>query len=267
MDDDRFPRVLLFLAFSGMVFFTQALRADTSDRAITHASAVGDSRSGTYRKDCAETVAKQVATRLHYVLGENAPFDSALVVCKASPVEQNVTLVAIAIKSADASNAGDFIPLDLDLLKMKSGDLSILNRLVQHGAFWADQADYIALKLDTAPYRIASGVRAFGIRWSSGNNSRESETLNLFVADGNSIREVLAFDTYNAEHVACQGDYTRNTLSIAASAHHGYSDLDVRSVRTDGSTDTQDCEGKQTQVRAVSKYSLRYDGLQYVAFQ
>jgi len=270
MDIGRFSRLLSLSAIAGFVSFTHAPRAATWDRADVRAPAVGGSPLTIDKNDCAETIAKQVATRMHYVIGDNAPFDSALVVCKYSPDELGVALVAIATKSADADateDTGDYTPLDLDLLKVKAADQIILNRLVQHHAFMADEVGFHGLSFDTAPYRIAPGVRAFGIRWTSSNNGEEVETLNLFVADGNSIRRVLVFDTYSAEHVACQGDYTESTLSIAVPAHHGYADLNVRTVRTENSTDTQDCNGKQTQVRAVSKYTLRYDGSQYVSFQ
>ncbi len=269
MDVGRFPRLLSLSAIAGFVFFTHAARADTWILANMQAPAVGGPPLAAEKNDCAETIAKRVATRMHYVLGENAPFDSALVVCKYSPDEAGVTLVAIVTKSADADatkDTDDNTPLDLDLMKVKSADQIILNRLVQHHAFAADEAGFHGLGFDTAPYRIAPGVRAFGIRWSSSNNGGEGETLNLFVADGKSIRRVLVFDTFSREHVACQGDYTESTLSIAASAHHGYADLNVRTVRTENSTDTQDCNGRQTQVRTVEKYSLRYDGSQYVSF-
>jgi hypothetical protein len=257
-------RLASYIAMLAVLWFSP-IGAPASD---IQAPAAGGPPLATEKRDCAETIAKPVATRMHYVLGENAPFDSALVVCKYFPGETGVALVAIVIKSADADATKDTdenTPLDLDLMKVNSVDQIILDRLVQHRAFMADEAGFHGVGFDTAPYRIAPGVRAFGIRWSSTNNGGEVETLNLFVADGKSIRRVLVFDTSSGEHVACQGDYTESTLSIAASAHHGYADLNVRTVRTENSTDTRDCNGKQTQVRTVEKYSLRYDGSQYVS--
>jgi len=212
---------------------------------------------------CSLDSAAQVAIRMKYTLDKTPSADGALFECKDAPGESGIVLVAFVTKSTAADASTDGTPYDLQLLNVKAADQSMLSRIVQHRAFWADETDIHGFRIDTAPYQLAPNVRAFGIRWNTGNPSKEMETLTLFVADGNTFRDVLALDTRSGEHVACQGDLTESTLSIAPSTHHGYADLNVRAVRTEGSTDTGDCNGKSQQVRTVQKYSLRYDGTQY----
>lgn len=99
---------------------------------------------------------------------------------------------------------------------------------------------------DLAPYRIAPGTFAFGLRsdqfegYSGGGAT--FETLHLFVADGTTLRRVLAQPIYASSMIA--GDWHKNgtrdhqvtesklVVAIAPSMTAGHYDLRVRELGT-----------------------------------
>lgn len=131
-----------------------------------------------------------------------------------------------------------------------------------------------SLSIDTAPYQLAPGVRAFGLRFASDARGASCpdgiwrDELTLFVPDGRALRAVLRgvpmersearkgmFCSAGGELVF---DEARLTLGMAPTASHGYADLvlSARITRHDGD--------KPGAVR-TERQTLRYDGTEYRA--
>ena len=126
-----------------------------------------------------------------------------------------------------------------------------------------------SLSLDTAPYRLAPGVRAFGLRFRSDARGASCadgiwrDELTLFVPDGAGLRPVLQGLAMSRSWArkGCFGNggetlvYDEATLSIALAPTrtNGYADLEVSAtIRRNG-------EGTAT----VERVMLRYDGAEY----
>ena len=130
-----------------------------------------------------------------------------------------------------------------------------------------------SLRLDTAPYDLAPGVRAFGLdvtptaAGSSCVDAGVGAVRTLFVRDGALLRPVLArLDVSSWRFVngnpVCEPstgaksvtEITSSTISIAPHATHGFADLVV----------TESIEGRVPgrKVRG-ERYELHYDGAAY----
>lgn len=129
-----------------------------------------------------------------------------------------------------------------------------------------------SLSIDAAPYQLAPGVRAFGIRFASDARGAScpdgiwSDELTLFVADGKTLRPVLRgvpmVRSEARKGMFCSAggelifDEAKLTLGMAPGASHGYADLvlSARITRHDG-----DKPGAAKTERQL----LRYDGKEY----
>lgn len=131
-----------------------------------------------------------------------------------------------------------------------------------------------SLSIDAAPYDLAPGVRAFGIRFASDARGAScpdgiwSDELTLFVPHGKALRPVLRGVPMSRSEARqgmfCSGtgdlvfDQARLTLGLAPGASHGYADLvlSARITRHDGD---------QPGVVKTERQVLRYDGREYRA--
>ena len=131
--------------------------------------------------------------------------------------------------------------------------------------------------LDTARYDLASGVRAFGLRFSSSGpgasaaNSYHSDYLTLFVQKDKTLHPV--FSDYMQYGNALSGligyptghEYIESgvkTISISKSSTNGYADLIVTDTITyDGNEEDRPPEISRD--NRTAKYIYRYDGNRY----
>jgi hypothetical protein len=128
-----------------------------------------------------------------------------------------------------------------------------------------------SLRLDTANYALAPGVRALGLRYddfgpgASLAESSLSDELTLFVAEGRSLRPVLRMPM-SGQH-AVKGSCLRNcpnplwdavtlTIAVGPPGPTGWNDLLVTATIV---RDTDNEAGKPTRERLV----YRYDGTTY----
>jgi hypothetical protein len=130
-----------------------------------------------------------------------------------------------------------------------------------------------SLSIDTAPYQLAKGVRAFGVRFTSdapGASCAEgvwSDELSLFIPTPESLEPVLQglAMTRKEARKGCFGDVpelvyddAKLSLGLAKTNSHGFADLIVTArVRREG--EAVGSSGKAT----IEQYTLRYDGNEY----
>ena len=184
---------------------------------------------------------------------------------------------AIAVKSTYLADAGDDEAgvLDLDLALLNASDAKPIATYRKPGAYNSDAVRFDDLRIDTGRYRLASDVRAFGLRSKFVHSSHaipyEKTDLALYVREGDSLRPVLeglVVFKDNGEFVNdCEGYSTkiRRTLDIAPTSHNGLADL---IITTSGSKMKNTQSGKQCVSKTTdlkkSQITLTYDGQQYI---
>lgn len=188
--------------------------------------------------------------------------------CKPWPDDSNQTVVALAYDKNGEGNQVDGRSLVMLLGKAdtQSGKLTALYREDgEEDASW--ELNRRALRIDTARYHLAPGVRAFGvITYSSarGPNCPDfnyNNLLTLVVPDGKTLRPVLKVyldqwmqitgNTCSSSE-ASQSESAQITLSMGKEISHGFADIIL----------TAQVSGDEGQKRTVKKV-LRYDGKRY----
>ncbi|WP_415763415.1 hypothetical protein [Pseudomonas sp. CP4] len=194
--------------------------------------------------------------------------------CKVWPAVQNQ---AIAVKStyladADDEDVGVF---DLDLAIVNASNAKPIATYRKPGAYNSDAVRFDDLRIDTARYRLAEDVRAFGLRSKFVHSSHaipyEKTDLALYVREGNQLRPVLEGLVVYKNNGEFSGDcegylkQVRRTVEIAESSHHGLADLIVtsRGSKMKNTQSGKECLSKTTHLK-TTQVSLIYDGQQYV---
>lgn len=194
--------------------------------------------------------------------------------CKVWPAVQNQ---AIAVKStyladSDDEDVGVF---DLDLAIVNASNAKPIATYRKPGAYNSDAVRFDDLRIDTARYRLAADVRAFGLRSKFVHSSHaipyEKTDLALYVREGNQLRPVLEGLVVYKNNGEFSGDcegylkQVRRTVEIAESSHHGLADLIVtsRGSKMKNTQSGKECLSKTTHLK-TTQVSLIYDGQQYV---
>ena len=198
-------------------------------------------------------------------------------VCKDWPAYPGQTLSATA-RFARASNyveGNSHGFYDVDLSVLQDGGSVPVATYHQPAAFETDGVALVELALDTARYKVAADLRAFGVRARVTNASRlnplEEVQLSLYVREGATLRPVLSqllVSQYSGEwNDICEGERSEitRTVEVAKTSSHGYADLIVKTQQTGTSSvgDAEACEDKITHYPPVLT-TLRYDGKSYV---
>ncbi len=199
-------------------------------------------------------------------------FDSARAVCKVNPADSNQVLAALPFaEKVDEDGQSDY---GLDVLVASAANGKIVAHHYQSAAISSDAIQFRALSLDTARYRIAPQLRAFGVRVTYAGSSRvnpfSSTALNLYVLDGSVLRQImnkLEVSNRNGEWDGnCAGDFakTRRTLSTGIEGKNGFARLhiDEKVITSHNQNKGDDCQYIESKP-ATTKFSLDYDGTQY----
>lgn len=198
--------------------------------------------------------------------------------CKPWPNDAAIRLAAIAFAGDAQTVPGERdIELRVAMLDAASGKvLAFYAQDMGEDAAFELAAD--SLRLDTARYDLAKGVRAIGVvvhsaaRGPSCPDFYSNQALTLLVREGRSLRPVLQRDLYAWQRVKGEpcsvgkGDVITEVanlnLSMAPQGHAGYADIvltaNVSTVESVAGSDT-DTE-RSRRVRQV----LRYNGQRYV---
>lgn len=199
--------------------------------------------------------------------------DQSMARCKTWPAfkSQAIALKSTYVPDAGSDDAGMF---DLDLAIIDTSNWKTLATYAKPGAYNSDAIRFTDLLVDTARYRLAPDVRAFGLRSKFSHSSSaipyEKTDLTLYVREGNKLRPVLdGLVVYKnngewLENCVGEGQQIRRTVEIGPTSHNGYSDLIVTSsgtamktVKSSKECVSQDSPLKKTQI------TLTYDGKQY----
>lgn len=218
---------------------------------------------------CTEAIVKQVGDTLKISDFSLAGGKIVSGACKVWPHDKNITLAAFAY---DAGTQ-DEKKLVVAMLDNPTGKIiASYQGAIAEDAAMRVEAD--SFKIDTAPYDLAPGVRAFGLDVMSGyiancGDGGLGPMRTLFVRDGNAVRPVLE-GFYKSYWQFVQGGNPRCvgpdapepvienfdlTIAIGKASSHGFANLLITGL---GSLEN----GKKSK-RKPFEYELRYDGKKY----
>ncbi|CAD1792715.1 hypothetical protein XSP_002390 [Xanthomonas euroxanthea] len=198
--------------------------------------------------------------------------------CKPWPNDPAIRLAALAFAGdAEAVPGERDLELRVAMLDAASGKvLAFYAQAMGEDAAFELAAD--SLRLDTARYDLAKGVRAIGVvvrsaaRGPSCPDFYSNQALTLLVREGRSLRPVLQRDLYAWRRVKGEPcslgkgdvitDVANLSVSMAPQGHAGYADIMLTAnVSTVESTAGSDTDTERTRrVRQV----LHYNGQRYV---
>ncbi|MCL1530636.1 hypothetical protein M3O57_03465 [Xanthomonas nasturtii] len=198
--------------------------------------------------------------------------------CKPWPYDPAIRLAAIAF-SDDAGTAPGERQLELRVAMLDASSGKVLAFYAQDmGEDAAFELDADSLRLDTARYDLAKGVRAVGVvvhsaaRGPSCPDFYSNQALTLLMREGRSLRPVLQRDLHAWQRVKGEpcslgkGGVVTETAKVvvgmASQAHAGHADIVLAAnVVTTETAPGSDTDTERTRrVRQV----LRYDGKRYV---
>ncbi|MCD9005645.1 hypothetical protein LDO31_05220 [Luteimonas sp. XNQY3] len=197
--------------------------------------------------------------------------------CRVWPFDASLALAAVAYPLPSSDDDARVLRLVIAVLGAQEANL-----LAVHETDLAEDAVFAlaedGLKLDTARYDLARGVRAFGVVVRSAApgpscpDGRFNDELTLYVREGRDLRPV--FTSYmdfwaRVEGEPCSWNQDQRlvteeatfTLGVERSAHNGFADLRVTAnVARIESAATSDAERT---VRRRASRVVRYDGTRY----
>ncbi|SBV51589.1 hypothetical protein XBLMG947_2378 [Xanthomonas bromi] len=197
--------------------------------------------------------------------------------CKPWPYDPSIRLAAIAFADDATTEAGQRT-LQLRVAMRDAGRGEVASSYAQdmgEDAAFERAAD--SLRLDTARYDVAQGVRAVGVvvhnvaRGASCPDVDSNDALTLLVREGRRLRPVLQRDLTVWRQVkgelcnwGATGVVTERgtlTLSMDTATHAGYADIALTADLVTSTTvkDADDIERTRRQ-----RQVLRYDGMRYV---
>lgn len=191
--------------------------------------------------------------------------------CKTNPANKNITIAAIAYESGRKEIKGLIVAL---IDNSKGRVISSHQEEIEEDAGLKLESG--SLWIDTAPYTLATGVRAFGVDITSGyiphcGDGGSGARRTLYVQEGRRFRPVLTDLTMSywsfiqqAQSRCVYGDdapevtiieNTRLSIGVDTESTKGYRNLIVTAVRSRD-------DGKATE-KAPFSFKLHYDGRQY----
>ena len=195
--------------------------------------------------------------------------------CKIWPAFNTQSIAAKATFVPDSAGAQDGV-FDLALSVINATTGSTFASYAKPGAYDSDAISFDDLIIDTARYRLAADVRAFGLRstfMSHGSraNPYSKTDLALYVREGNRLRPVLEGLVVRKDFGEGTGECDtrdtriRRTVEIGSSSHNGFADLIVSSSGSlmESFTSGKQCASKTTNLKNT-RVTLIYDGQQYV---
>lgn len=207
---------------------------------------------------------------------DELPFDGhSLARCKVWPAFKDQTIAAKSTFTPASDDVNDGGMFDLELSIVNSTNDQTLVTYRKNEAYNSDAIGFEGLVIDTARYKLAPDVRAFGLRSDFGHRSSTmpySKTdLALYLREGETLRPVLEGLVVSKNTGEWMGNCTgqgadiRRTVDIGKSSHNGFADLIVTTSTTvmKSVKSGEECGDKTTDLKKI-QITLSYDGKQYV---
>ncbi|MBK6598062.1 MAG: hypothetical protein IPG25_09320 [Proteobacteria bacterium] len=240
-----------------------------------NAATLQDSLSGNETEQVCSTTTMSIVGRFLGVkafnqeVGESVSLIKAAA-CKKSPENQRITIAAFAYDIGKEDAKAIVVTLvDESARKVVASFRS------EVGEDAAMRVDTNSLRIDTAAYNLAPGVRAFGMDLTSGYNPNcggggTGAERTLYVQEGKQLRPIfgLTMSSWNytkGDSPRCTSDaesaeyavieYTDFSIGVAGTHTNGYRDLTISAITYN------DSEEKPKTGSVL--YRVRYDGREY----
>lgn len=195
---------------------------------------------------------------------------------KAMPNSKELSIVVIPEINIDDKEMESFeLNSYILIVNRKTGEIkSEFYENSKTNEWTSDALKLTKITIDTAPYIIGKDKRAFGIRvhylGSSKPNPYESETISLFIKNGNKLRRVLNKYEINGNFgewdTNCTGNFTdfNSILIISNTLTNGYYDINIKTkiVKTNNFED-ENGKCKSTNTKTIINSKLIFKDNQY----
>ncbi|HEX3019785.1 MAG TPA: hypothetical protein VHP36_05770 [Chitinispirillaceae bacterium] len=202
---------------------------------------------------------------------------------KINPANTSQTIVAFAYDHPDSGGSEDG---DSSVLIIALVD-NVKKRLVAHyrGFLIQDAGLYIdknSLRIDTAPYLLADGVRAFGVDLTSGyiphcDEGRIGAQRTLYVRKGSKLQPVLKDLIVDYSYLVRCGygwcsvgepdttivDHYKFAIVIGDTVTNGMRDLFIIVTGVRNTSTIDDIDGVNTPIEKTFRFKLTFDGKEY----
>lgn len=200
---------------------------------------------------------------------ENANWQTESFVEKQMPNIKDQTILVLTEKMSEEDESITFRSW-IVVFNTKTGKIKAKKSM----EIQSDAIIFDGFTIDTAPYVIAKGKRAFGIRMSYHGMSRpnpyNTEQISLFVEEKGQLIEVLKeyeIEVHQGEwDTNCEGEFNseKKVLIIGTTQTNGYFDIVVNSKigkETNYLDENEDCQSKSES--STKKYKLVYKNKVY----
>jgi hypothetical protein len=203
---------------------------------------------------------------------KNDAIKAEFTVTKPHPENRNATIVLLAVPQGEDEDA---FTLDIYLVLADTKTGAILCSLAEKERYTSDAIRLTGFQIDTALYKIASTVRAIGIRASYTGSSRPNpfgeETLSLYIQQGKTLVKVLHdFVTYQSTgewDTNCTGSFStsKSVLVVLAEKTNGYNNIQVntQTTETENIVKNEDCISSDTETKSNQKLTFNIKKNQY----
>ncbi|MFU8927853.1 hypothetical protein [Acinetobacter puyangensis] len=193
-----------------------------------------------------------------------------LVACSSMPGQKGVTLLAAAQKlTFDSEFDYDF---QIIFLAINDQTRKVLWRYQDPTIYISDAVGLYQIRLDTAPYRLNTKLRAVGLRISYRGASRVNPyhptTLNLYdLTRKRKLLDQLVVVKDSGEWDGnCYGEWynQKSIVQVLKTQNKGFADLQVKtSIKNQSSQETFDRCTTQNGKQWQESFVLKFDGQQY----
>ncbi|SKC77479.1 PA3715 family protein [Ohtaekwangia koreensis] len=192
--------------------------------------------------------------------------DPRFTLIKESPLDKNTSIVFIALPLQKEEM---YIVYNTYLLIVNTNTGEILYEIFEKEAITSDAIQLANIKIDTAPYWVADGTRAIGIRESYEGQSRPNpfghEVLSLYIPQKNKLIKIaddLVMYEMNGEwDTNCEGTFSKSQsiLIMLAEKTNGFKNIKVNTAttETENMMENGECISKDTESK--STYILAFD--------
>lgn len=194
----------------------------------------------------------------------------AAAACKKNPAAPQITIAAVAFNDGRDDEKATVVAL-IDESKRRV-IASIRGEIGEDAGMRVDSG---SLWIDTAPYTLAPGIRAFGVDLTSGyiphcGDGGSGADRTLYVQDGKNLRPIFGLTMSYWRFVKggnprCMAsdqtteeteiDNTGVSINIASTVTNGYRDILVTATSSD--------DGGQRTKKKPFRYKVRYDGREF----
>ena len=229
---------------------------------------------------CEDGTIARAAEALHYAGG--ADFWSGWnTACRLDPSHPGQAIIALSYRKGEELSGQTLVDsqanYDLDVIVFNLRNDTVVAHRHQPEAILSEAISYEELSIDTGPYLLAPGKRAFGIRTRNSSHCYQCvygyANLTLYLQTGSRIDPVMVIPVAEtrgepAEECPHSIAYTTTAVSVGAGKSHGFADLllttavDVEANALDvdgnGEADAPTCTA-----HSVSTFTAHFDGHAY----